>query len=299
MRWVIGCLLVSLRLFGATLTVATYNLEFYVDHPALGVPPKSLEARQLIRQSIKRMNPDVIALQEMGSTNAFRELVFALRADGLDFPYAEYVKAADSNLHLAFLSKVPIVARRPHTNQSFLYQGRRFHVLRGFAEIDLAPGKNQRVTLIAAHLKSRRQLAEADQQGLREEEAALLRERIDDFFRREPAGKLIVLGDLNDDLASRTLKTVIGRGRTKLFDPRPAEKNGDALPNPNPRYEPRRIVWTHYYAKEESYSRLDYILLSPNLREAFNPGGSYVLAMPDWGAASDHRPVCVSLNFPD
>jgi endonuclease/exonuclease/phosphatase family metal-dependent hydrolase len=158
---------------------------------------------------------------------------------------------------------------------------------------------NQRVTLITAHLKSKRQGGEADQQGLREEEAALLRERIDDFFRREPSGKLIVLGDLNDDISSRTVRTIIGRGRTKLFDPRPAELNGDGLPNPNPHFEPRRVLWTHYYGKEDSYGRMDYVLLSPNLRDAVKPERTYVLAMPDWGAASDHRPVCVRLELPE
>jgi hypothetical protein len=134
----LACLLIlALRAIGAPLTVATYNLEFYVDSPTLGVPPKTAEARRLIREGIKRMNPDVIALQEVGSTNAFGELISSLQAERLEFPYSEYVRAADTNLHLAFLSKLPIVARRPHTNESFLYQGRRFHVLRGFAEIEI------------------------------------------------------------------------------------------------------------------------------------------------------------------
>ena len=47
-------------LSAAPLTVATYNLEFYVDSPALGVPPKNPEARALIREAIRRLNPDVL-----------------------------------------------------------------------------------------------------------------------------------------------------------------------------------------------------------------------------------------------
>jgi endonuclease/exonuclease/phosphatase family metal-dependent hydrolase len=297
-KWIFAWLLVSVRLIAGAFTIATYNLEFYVDAPALGVAPKSPEARALVREAIRRMNPDVVALQEMGSTNALGELVNSLRSEKVDFPFAEYVKGPDSNLRLAFLSKRPIVARRSHTNESFLYQGKRHHVSRGFGEIEVAVG-NQRITFISAHLKSKRQVAEADQQGIREEEAALLRERIDDFFQREPSGKLIVLGDFNDDISSRTVKTIIGRGRTRLFDPKPAERNGDSLANPNPRYEPRRILWTHYFAKEETYSRVDYILLSGALRSAIDSAETYVLAMPNWGAASDHRPVCVRLNLPD
>jgi endonuclease/exonuclease/phosphatase family metal-dependent hydrolase len=297
-KWIFAWLLVTARLIAAPLTVATYNLEFYVDTPVMGVPPKSPEARALIRESIRRLNPDVLAMQEMGSTNALGELINSLRAEKLNFPFIDYVKGPDSNLHLAFLSKRPIIARRPHTNESFLFQGKRHQVSRGFAEIDVQVGK-QLITFLSAHLKSKRQVGEADQQGLREEEAKLLRERIDDFFQREPNGNFIVLGDFNDDIGSRTLKTIVGRNRTRLFDPRPCERNGDTMANPNPRYEPRRILWTHYFAKEETYSRLDYILLSGSLRSAVDPAETYVLAMPNWGTASDHRPVCVRLNLAD
>jgi len=298
-KWVIAWVLVSLRVLAGPITLATYNLEFYVDQPTLGTAPKSAEARGLVRESIRRVNPDVIALEEVGSLSAFQELVAGLKGEKIDFPFTEYIQAADTNLHLALMSKLPIIARRPHTNENFLFEGRRHHVLRGFAEIDVIAGRNQRVTLISAHLKSKRQSFEADQQGLREEEAAVLRERIDDFFRREPNSKLIVLGDFNDDISSRTVRTILGKGRTKLFDPRPAERNGDSLPNPNSRYEPRRIFWTHYFAKEESYHRIDYVFVSSNLRSTVDEYESYVLAMPNWGAASDHRPVCVRLNLTD
>jgi chemotaxis response regulator CheB len=42
---------------------------------------KSAEARAKIRESIKAMNPDVIALEEMGTTNALLELRGSLKAD--------------------------------------------------------------------------------------------------------------------------------------------------------------------------------------------------------------------------
>jgi exonuclease III len=65
----------------------------------------------------------------------------------------------------------------------------------------------------------------------------------------------------------------------------------------NPRYPPRRVAWTHYYAKEELYSRIDYILASPALAPHYVPEQSYILSMPDWGAASDHRPVRAEFHF--
>ena len=297
MKWLLGWLLLTTQILAGHFTVGTYNLELYTDTPIFNLPPKSAEARKIIQQSIEALNADVLALQEIGSTNALLELRASLKKEGLDYPFWEHVRSYDTNLHVAFLSRYPIVGRNPHTNESFLFQGRRFHVLRGFAEIELElPGKF-RCTLITAHLKSKRIALEADQQGLREEEAILLREKIDEFFKRSPRGNLIVLGDLNDGIATKTVRTVVGRGKTRLFDTRPAERNGDMLPNPNPHYEPRRIVWTHYFGKEETYSRIDYILTSPSLRDNFHAEKSFIVSLPDWGAGSDHRPLCAEFEF--
>ena len=299
MRFWIIFLLATLRLevlLAAGLTVATYNLEFYIDRPTLSYEPKTEQSRQIIRQSIRAMNPDVLALQEVGSTNALLELRAALKKEGLNFPHWEHVRGWDTNLHLAFLSKHPIKAARHHTRESYLHRGRRFHVLRGFGEIEVS-FENRRLIFLTTHLKSNRELAEANQEELRVEEATLLREKIDQHLQRNPNAELIVLGDFNDGVGTRTYSTLIGKGRLRLLDTKPHEQNGDSLPNPNARFDPRRITWTHFYAKEELYSRIDMILLSPALRKFYRPEQSYVLALKDWGAGSDHRPVCVRLEF--
>jgi endonuclease/exonuclease/phosphatase family metal-dependent hydrolase len=284
------------QLFAGSFTVATYNLEFYVDRPALGNPGKTEQGKTIIRESIRTMNADVVALQEIGRTNALLELRDSLKREGLNYPYWEHVRGWDTNLHLAFLSKHPLRSVRHHTRESFLHKGRRFHVGRGFGEIEVEFEK-RRIVFITAHLKSKRQIAEADEEELRVEEATLLREKIDDFLRQNPQGNLIVLGDFNDGVGTRTYSTLTGKGAGKLFDTRPAERNGDSLPNQNPRYEPRRIIWTHYYAREEIYSRIDYVLLSRSLEKFYRPEDSYILSLKDWGAGSDHRPVCVRLEF--
>jgi endonuclease/exonuclease/phosphatase family metal-dependent hydrolase len=282
---------------GTTLRVATYNLELYVDRPFSDVQPKSELARKYVREVIRAANADVLALQEIGSTNALLELRANLQKEGLDYRYWSHVRAQDENLHVAFLSKVPLVSERHRTNESYLFQGRRHFVARGFGQVEIEPAKNMRVTLMTAHLKSKRMVAEGDQQGMREEEGTVLRDRIDEFLRNRPAGHLIVLGDLNDSFDSRTMRTVLGRGKTALFDTRPAERNGDNLPNANPKFLPRTITWTHYFGKEETYSRLDYILTSQSLRPHLVPSQTYVPAIPNWGAASDHRLVMATFQL--
>src|SRR5271154_67061 len=148
--------LCSISFAAGTFRVATYNVETYLDQPTESRPQaKSAEAKAKVRESIEAMNPDVIALEEMGTTNALLELRASLKAEGLNFPFWEHVSGADPDIHVAVLSKFPIVARRPHTNDFFLLDGRRFPVKRGFAEVDIQATPNFTFTLIAAHLKSR------------------------------------------------------------------------------------------------------------------------------------------------
>jgi endonuclease/exonuclease/phosphatase family metal-dependent hydrolase len=169
-------------------------------------------------------------------------------------------------------------------------------VSRGFAEVDIRPNPDYSFTLITAHLKSRRPIPEADESEMRLEEAKILRRVIDAQLSARPNVNLIVLGDLNDSKDSASTKAVIGRGKNKLTDTRPAERNGDTAPSENPRFDPRDVVWTHYYGVEDSYSRLDYILLSPGLTREWVRSETYVLTMPNWGVGSDHRPLVVTLE---
>jgi endonuclease/exonuclease/phosphatase family metal-dependent hydrolase len=82
-------------------------------------------------------------------------------------------------------------------------------------------------------------------------------------------------------------------------DTRPAERNGDNLPPERPGYDPRNIAWTHFYGKEDTYSRVDYILLSPGMAREWNKDETFVLALPNWGLASDHRPIVATLVAAD
>jgi endonuclease/exonuclease/phosphatase family metal-dependent hydrolase len=288
------------QLFAAaeTFRVATYNVENYLDVPtASRTQVKSAEAKTKIREGIKALNPDVLALEEMGTTNALLELRASLKADGLDFPYWEHVSGYDTNIHVAVLSKFPITARRPHTNDTFLLAGRRFQVSRGFADVDIQVNTNYTFTLIAAHLKSKRPVPGADEEELRLEEAKLLREKIDEHFNLDPNVNLIVLGDFNDNYNAKSTKQVIGRGKSKLVDTRPAERTGDNLPNPgNPHFSPRNVCWTHYYGVEDSYSRIDYILASPGLAREWVKAETYALLIPNWGIGSDHRPIMATFT---
>ncbi|HLP77384.1 MAG TPA: endonuclease/exonuclease/phosphatase family protein [Candidatus Paceibacterota bacterium] len=284
-------------LHAETFRVATYNLENYLDQPTeTRAHPKSAASKAKIRENIRALQPDVIALQEVGSVSALEELRGSLKAEGLDFPFSEFVAGFDTNIHVAVLSKYPFAARRPHTNDTFLLTGRRFRVGRGIAEVDVQVDPEYSFTLISTHLKSKRPAAEADEAEQRLEEAKVLRKIIDANLTANPNANLVVLGDLNDTYNSPPVKTIIGRGKNKLVDTRPAERNGDNQPNPNPAWQPRSITWTHYFGAEDSYSRIDYLLLSLGMAREWKTNETYVLATPNWGVGSDHRPLVATFE---
>jgi endonuclease/exonuclease/phosphatase family metal-dependent hydrolase len=277
---------------GDIFRVATYNVENYLDQPtATHRGTKSAASRAKVRESIRALHPDVLALEEMGTTNALQELCASLQAEGESFPFREWVEGADTNIHIAVLSRLPIVARRPHTRETFLLDGKRLRVERGFAEVDIRAAPDFTFTLIAAHLKSRRPVPSTDEALERLEEAKILRRLVDEHFHAAPNAKLIVLGDFNDVKNSEPVRTLIGHGKFRLTDTRPAERRDDGATEPMSSGPLRAVTWTHYYGQEDTYSRIDYILISPALTRFWRTNGTYVLALPGWGTASDHRPL--------
>jgi endonuclease/exonuclease/phosphatase family metal-dependent hydrolase len=296
LAWAVLCLPIWGR--GETFRIATYNLENYLDTSTPTRPAKANESKAKIRESILALQPDVLAVQEVGGASALIELRDSLGEAGLNFAHWQLVPAHDSDIHLALLSRFPFTASRPHTNENFLLGGRRFHVSRGFAEVDIQVNTNYSFTLVAAHLKSKRASFAGDEAQMRLEEARLLREKIDTLLAANPNINLVVLGDFNDTRDSESTRMIIGTGKLRLVDTRPAEKNGDQ-PQESRKQENRSITWTHFYAKEDTYRRIDFILLSHGMARELVADGTYVLALPDWGLGSDHRPLVAAFETRD
>src|ERR1700721_3155117 len=106
-----------------TFRIATYNVENYLDQASGTRPAKPEPAKAKVCESILALKPDVLALQEMGNTNILMALQYSLKTNGLDLPYWEHITGYDTNIHVAILSRFPIVSRHPHTNDPFLING--------------------------------------------------------------------------------------------------------------------------------------------------------------------------------
>ena len=219
--FLLGVVLGPLGQAQTPIRVASYNIENYILSPIQNRPLKTKLAQAKVVESILAAKPDVLALQEVGTTKALAKLQKDLKATGLSLPYVEHLKSFDPAIHVAYLSRYPFKKITKHDNESYLLNGRRLHVGRGFAEVQISV-RSYDFSLINAHLKSKRKVPEADQAEMRLQEAYRLRRIIDSRLKSNPEINLVVLGDFNDYYNSKPVKAIVGRGNSRLIDTRPS-----------------------------------------------------------------------------
>ncbi len=286
-----GCFLLLTLAHAETLTVATYNIENYgpADRMTEGgyrkAYPKPESEKQALRKVIHGLHADILVLQEMGGAPYLDELRRDLKAEGLDYPYAALASAADADRHIALLSRLPLKGAITHGDLQFAYFAAKETVKRGLLEATVATTAGD-VTLFALHLKSRF-TERADDPGCtirRAGEATAIRDAVLKKFPNPGDARFLILGDCNDSKASKALEHLEKRGKTEIANLLPAtDSRGD--------------TWTHDYRREDNYTRVDHILVSPGVRSAVQHGAARIFDGEGVRAASDHRPVLVTLAF--
>jgi endonuclease/exonuclease/phosphatase family metal-dependent hydrolase len=277
-------------LASAALTVATYNVENYtiadrlvdgVYHPAYPKPEKEKNA---LRQVIAGIAPDILAVEEMGTQPFLDDFQRELKQAGQDFPYTALLEAADADRHVAVLSKVPFKEVRRHAAVAITSFKEKDVVKRGVLEVIFPTGEGD-FSLFVLHLKSRRTERKEDPEGViqRQLEAEAVRDLVLARFPDPAKGRFIVCGDWNDTRASKTVRTLQKRGDREL---------GEILSATDSRGE----TWTHYYRREDTYSRIDYLLVSAALLPSVTAGRGTIWDGPGVGEGSDHRPVFLQLR---
>ncbi len=287
-----GCLVALVVVArGETLTVATYNLENYglADRvTAAGYRkeyPKPEEEKRALRRAIGGLNADILAVQEIGTAPYVQELRRDLGHEGVDYPYAVLLEGADPDRHVAVLARRPIVAAVQHVNLRFPYFGGTEVVKRGLLEVHFNTDAGD-LAVYVLHLKSRYTERPDDPQSdvRRTGEAVAVRDLILRRAPRPDQSRFVVLGDFNDERGSAPLERVLHRGALVV---------AQLLPVADSRGE----TWTYSFRKQDSYSRVDHILVSPALRPAVEHGRARIYDGDGVRKASDHRPVIVTLNL--
>lgn len=274
-----------------TLTIATYNVENYAAANRVTEAgfrkdyPKPESEKAALRAVIRALRADVLALQEVGGPAYLDELQRDLRSEGLDYPYAALAAAADNDRHVALLSRRPLKAVTTYQNLKFNYFNAQETVKRGLLEATVATAAGD-VTIFALHLKSRFTERPDDPSGAirRAGEATAVRDAVLKKFPTPGEALFVILGDCNDGKASKALEHLQKRGKTEIAALLPAtDSRGD--------------TWTHDYHRDDTYTRVDHILVSPALRASVQGGAAKIYDGDGVRTASDHRPVVVTLRF--
>lgn len=267
------------RSHSSEVVFAAYNVENYLGDDSGNnrrAPVKSEASIQALLAVIKEINPDILGVCEMGSPEQFED--FKQRLAGLGYTHFEYLQAADTERHLALLSRFPIVSRQSRGNVPFTLNGQPMQVRRGFLDVTVELPSRWRLRLVGAHLKSKLPVPEGEAL-LRRHEAHLLREHINTILDANPRENLLVYGDLNDTKNEPTFQEISGPRQSPgyMADLWLKDNVGDR--------------WTYYWKSADIYSRIDYILVNRALMPQVDKQKSYVYRSALWDKASDHRPV--------
>ncbi len=285
----------------AELRVATYNVRNYLmtNRQVFKAPgakpvwrenyPKPENEKSALRNIIAKVDPDILALQEMGAEPYLKEFQRDMkRLNGVDYPHTALMIGADEDRHVAVLSKIPFQKVLQHKDLSFKYFGETEVVRRGLLEIQFKTGDLE-WSLLNVHLKSKWTERDDDPEASekRESEATSVRE----FLKKKhpPSGKYpyLLVGDFNDTPNTKPIARILNSGRNRLC-----------------RYvycmDSRGRIWTHYWRKGGTYSQIDYIFASFGMLEKYPDGKWPTGRIEDSGetmVASDHRMVWLDLPF--
>jgi endonuclease/exonuclease/phosphatase family metal-dependent hydrolase len=265
----------------------TWNVENYVAANRLVEGtyrrdyPKPEAEKAALRAVVHATRPDVLALQEVGPEPYLEEFQRDLRREGLDYPHRAHLVAADPDRHVAVLSRRPLQRVVGHTDLTFRYLDGPERVKRGLLEVAIEHAGRE-WTIFVVHLKSRHTNRADDPASARRRagEAEAVRDAVLRRFPEPTTAYFLVVGDCNDAPRNRPLRALQRRGRTLIALPVPAaDDRGD--------------TWTHYYRRDDAYTRVDYVLASPAAWPWITSGAAEVFDSPEVRRASDHRPVRV------
>jgi endonuclease/exonuclease/phosphatase family metal-dependent hydrolase len=268
----------------AGLRFIAYNVENwltmdrFVNQKPLKSSPKPASEKKAVIQILVNHSPDVVGLCEIGEVKDLAEIQHALKSAGLDLPHSHYMGGSDPVRHLGLLSRFPIAVAAPPAATEYQMKGQTFAINRGILDVTLkAHGKSYR--LLGVHLKSKREIEEADQEEMRVHEARLLRRHVDAILKSDADARLIVYGDFNDTRPSKAFKTVTGN------------YNDPGYLTAIPCKDSHGEAWTHYWALHDIYTRFDFVTVSRALKSEVDFRTSHIIEDPAWNEASDHRPL--------
>jgi endonuclease/exonuclease/phosphatase family metal-dependent hydrolase len=239
--------------------------------------PKPDKEKSAVISLVTRAQPDVFGVCEIGTKEDLLDIQTRLKSAGLDLPHIHFTGGMDRTRHLGLLSRYPIVDTATPADTQYKLNGKEYSIQRGVLDASIKTPDGRSWRFLGVHFKSKREVEDGDQNQMRINEAQLLRQHIDTILKADPQARLISYGDFNDTRGTATIRAVQG------------PFNSPRAMTPIPLVDSRQLYWTHFWAKEDIYSRIDFIFHSQSVKDDVIKEESKILDPENWNDASDHR----------
>lgn len=262
--------------------------------------PFSGGKERITAQAMGAIRADILGLQEIENMDTLKAFVRQFRQflpEG-GYPYPLVIDGNDRRLiDVGLLSRFPIDCIRTHQFER-TPDGHHFIFSRDCLEIDVRLPDGKILTVFVNHFKSMHE-GRSETMHIRQAQAQRLVDILKERYGDDPGqAAWVVLGDLNDYRPSPALDPLLKQ---------------PWLENVVERLRPEQ-QWTHYYAGNDEYNQLDFLLLSKSLADA-NPNAIPVIerrglpkrasqfTLPrfegvgsSFPKASDHCPVVIEIE---
>jgi endonuclease/exonuclease/phosphatase family metal-dependent hydrolase len=268
------------------IVIAAYNiLNLFDDHddPYRSdeiTPTKPREQLERLAESIRQLNADVIAVEEVENRDYLQRFVDVFLPE-MDYSHVVLFEGNDNRgIDVGLISRVPVGP--VESNRHVTFPGldgtpRRFN--RDVLEVTLLPEGAPPIEVWVVHLKSNAGGRE-EAEPIRIPEAQQVRRMLDEEFAANPDARIIITGDFNDTWDSETMKTIVGPSEGAMWSAG-SESTDPALVT---------------YNEGEFRSVIDFMLCSPAMARQFvkgsyrNPQGSVE------STGSDHNPISATFR---
>jgi endonuclease/exonuclease/phosphatase family metal-dependent hydrolase len=241
-------------------------------------PPKPRIELERLAQSIRQLNADVLAVEEVENRDYLERFVNVFLAD-MGYEHVVLMEGNDMRgIDVGLLSRIPVGEVR--SNRHVHFPGKdgvpsRFQ--RDVLEVTLEPADGEPFAVWVVHLKSNSGGRE-EAEPIRLPEAQQVRNMLDAELAADPNARIIVTGDFNDTWNSRTMQIIVGSGEGALFSAGSESQDAGLVT----------------YNEGEFRSVIDFLLCTPAMARQFvkgtyrNPQGSVA------ETGSDHNPIAAT-----
>lgn len=261
----------------ATFTVVAAHLEDYAlqdrDGDYQADDPKPLAEREAAWTALAGLDPDLLLIQGLGQTPAWRDLQEGLASRGYNWTALARGASSKDAESLGVFSRVPLGEIKVVTNLVYSVAGHPFQVTPPLLDLQV-PGLDVRV--VVAEIRPPRALPETDAYEMRRNELRLVAQYVNGILREAPETRLLVAASLNEEPDAPPLRMYTESAPVPLVDLRPTDVRGDA--------------WTRHDAASDRWFRHDYLLASPALVQAADPHTD-LPDPPEFRRASSRRPL--------